>query len=85
MKYMYVVYNSNKRKSVIKENDNIKHELIELSQTSTKESSESLTDNFNSYKVIDFKDYVNNKNDNINDEITKFFFESIHKNHLKNR
>ena len=74
MKYMYVKCNSNKRESIIKENDNIRYE-----------SSESLKDKCNSCKVIDMNSYIDKKNTILDDKITKFFFDSIHKNHLKNR
>ncbi|WP_455809466.1 hypothetical protein [Clostridium butyricum] len=50
MKYMYVKYNSNKRESIIKENDNIRYE-----------SSESLKDKCNSCKVIDMNSYIDKK------------------------
>lgn len=82
MRYMYVKYNSTKRESIINQNNTLEHESCKLSPT--KKSHDSIKIN-NSEKIIDMNSYIDNKNNILNDKITKFFFDSIHKNHLKNR
>lgn len=92
MKYIYVNYNSNMRKSIIKDNDKIKIDCCELTKTqhiansfdSSKSNDNSCNIN-NSCKVIRIKPYIDNKKNTVDEEITQFFFDSIHKNYIKNR
>ena len=83
MKYIYVKYNSDKRESFIKDNGEINYESKLLSNK--KSSIQSLKNDKSLCKIISLKPYLDKKKDTINDEITKFFFDSIHKNYLRNR
>lgn len=88
MKYIYIKYKLNRRESIIKDNIGINHEYSKISHNSSlKESynNDNSCKNTASSKIIKIKPYIENKEITINEEITQFFFDSIHKNYLKNR
>lgn len=88
MKYIYVKYKLNTRESIIKDNNGINHECSKISHKSSLEESynnDNSCRNTASSKIISIKPYAENKENTINEEITQFFFDSIHKNYLKNR
>lgn len=83
MKYIYIKYNSDKRETFIKDKDEINYESKVFSNK--KSSIQPQKNNKSLCKVISIKPFLDEKKDTINDEITKFFFDSIHKNYLRNR
>ncbi|WP_294156532.1 hypothetical protein [uncultured Clostridium sp.] len=99
MKYMYIKYKSNMRESFTVDKHVIRHNYTDIAPENESETS-SITkafadqsdmessNNYDSEKqamIINIKPYIKAKEKNINEEITKFFFDSIHKNYLKNR
>lgn len=91
MKYMYIKYKTDSMDTVIKDNNQIYYNHIETSHNSNLEKehycnkSNSREKNIDSSKVIDIKPHIQNKANTINEEITQFFFDSVHKNYLKKR
>lgn len=92
MKYIYVNYKSNMRQSIIKDNDEIQYDYSELPNIKHIESSyknsksyDNSCDGHTSCKVISINSYIDNKKNATDEEITQFFFDSIHKNYIKNR
>lgn len=87
MKYIYVKYKYDIRESIIKNNDKIKHDCTKISYKNSLKKSNNINSyrNTDSSKIINIKPYLENKENTINEEITQFFFDSIHKNYLKNR
>lgn len=83
MKYIYVKYSSNKRESIVKDNEGIICKSTEMSDV--KLPSNTFKNVENSCRVIELSSKINRRIDTENDEITKFFFDSIHKNYMRNR
>ncbi|WP_294377381.1 hypothetical protein [uncultured Clostridium sp.] len=89
MKYMYIKYKNNIKTSLIKEDNKI---ICNFDTIKSFKKASDLNSHINNShikkaacKVLDMNKYVNNKNNIIDEEITQFFFNSIHKNYLKNR
>lgn len=83
MGVMYIKYIHGIRYSIIKEGENIlmTNSNIIPFKTAKKLSVNKSTTSFNSKKSIITSTY----NDKINEEITNFFFDAIHKNYLSSR
>ncbi|WP_294404747.1 hypothetical protein [uncultured Clostridium sp.] len=99
MKYMYIKYKSNMRESFTADKNIIRHDYTDIAPENISETY-SITKAFaaqsdmkssNNYglekqgMIINIEPYIKSKEKTINEEITQFFFDSIHKNHLKNR
>lgn len=100
MKYMYVNYKSHTRESFIADDNIIEHDYTNINQENTSATYSDITKDFadksdikalNSYNshnqdlIISIEPYLKAKEKTINEEITQFFLDSIHKNYLKNR
>lgn len=81
MDAMYIKYINGRRYSIIKEGENIlmSNEKIIPFESRTKVKKDNTVSPRIS-NVISISTY-----DNVNEKITNFFFNSIHKNYLKNR
>ena len=81
MKVMYIKYEKGKRHSIIKEGENIIMSTEKIIPLSSKQLSTESTITYNSTnsKVIP----LYNSDSTINEKITDFFFDAIHKNYLK--
>lgn len=80
MDVMYIKYNNGQRYSIIKEGENIimnNSKIIPFN--SAKNIKNGYNTNSNNINTKDTYDY------NIDEKITNFFFEAIHKNHLLNK
>ena len=101
MKYIYIKYEADYMNTVIKDNTGIRYSCTEISHKTKSEKKYSDNSklfqntsydkldkearNIDSSKVIDIKSHLQNEENTINEEITQFFFDSVHKNYLKNR
>lgn len=100
MKYMYVNFKSHIRESFIADDNVIEHDYTDITQENTSQTSSDITkaladksdiktlNNCSSHDqnlIISIEPYLKAKEKTINEEITQFFFDSIHKNYLKNR
>lgn len=63
----------------------MKYMFFKLDKKSKEFSHNNVKNTTNSCKIIDLKQYIDKKNDDMDDEITKFFFDSVHKNYLHNK
>lgn len=85
MKIMYVKYMNGERHSIIKEGEEIISSSSKIIQfdsiTKSKINKSAYT---NSLKEKKSENYYNSDN-KINEEITNFFFNAIHKNYLSNK
>ncbi|MVX64414.1 hypothetical protein GKZ28_12005 [Clostridium chromiireducens] len=83
MEVMYVKYIKGKRHSIIKEGKDIVIDNLEIIPFNSMEKEKSIEYATNSkIKEFDSNYSLDNK---INDEITNFFFNAIHKNYLSAR
>lgn len=78
MDIMYIKYKGCRRETIIKDKSNILKNDTLLSNNNSKIVT-------TPSKIFDFTEYKNKKEQLLNDEITNYFFEQIHKNYLKNR
>lgn len=78
MDIIYVKYKGLKRQTIIKNKSNIIKDDTLLSENNSKIVT-------TSSKIINIQEYKDNKDQILNDEISNYFFEQIHKNYLKNR
>lgn len=78
MDMMYIKYKGCRRQTIIKDKSNILKKDTLLSNDNSKIVT-------TPSKVLDFTNYKNEKEQLLNDKITNYFFEQIHKNYLKNR
>lgn len=83
MEIMYVKYVNGHRHSIIKEGENI---IMNNSKIIPFDSIKKIQKEENTLSLNNTKHKSNsNSSDTINDEITNFFFNAIHKNYLSNR
>lgn len=83
MEVMYIKYANGKRHSVIKEGENIimnSAKVIPLKPVKKAEKNEHIPHINNKRNLI-----TSPSDDKINEEITAFFFDAIHKNYLSGR
>ncbi|MBE6062139.1 MAG: hypothetical protein E7207_00935 [Clostridium butyricum] len=78
MDIMYIKYKGNKRQTIIKNKSNILKTNTILSNNNSK----ILT---TPAKILNLNTYKADKEQQLNDEISNYFFEQIHKNYLKNK
>ncbi|NME82578.1 hypothetical protein [Clostridium sp. SM-530-WT-3G] len=78
MDIIYVKYNGLKRQTVIKNKSNIIKDNTLLSNNNSKIVA-------TPSKIVDIQDYKDNECQTLDDEISNYFFEQIHKNYLKYR
>lgn len=77
MDMMYIKYDGVKRKSIIKDGTNIiKNDVVLIKEDLTPSVCSS---------IIDLESYKTHKENKLDDEISNYFFNEIHKNYLKNR
>lgn len=83
MKVMYIKYEKGNKHSTIKEGENIIMSTEKIIPFSSKQLSTESTITYNSTSstVIPFS----NSDSKINEKITDFFFDAIHKNYLRNQ
>ncbi|MGN0144801.1 MAG: hypothetical protein ACI398_07450 [Clostridium sp.] len=63
----------------------MKYMFFKLNSKAKENSYNNSNSTINSCNVINIESYLNKKNNTIDDKITKFFFDSVHKNYLRNR
>ncbi|MDO5516268.1 MAG: hypothetical protein Q4F66_01865 [Clostridium sp.] len=78
MDMMYIKYKGCRRKTIIKDKSNILKNDTLLSNNNSKTVT-------TPSKTLDFTEYKNKKEQILNDEISNYFFEQVHKNYLRNR
>lgn len=83
MKVMYIKYEKGKRHSTIKEGENIIMSSEKIIPLSSRELSTESTITYNSTSSTITP--LSNSDSKINEKITDFFFDAIHKNYLRNK
>lgn len=78
MDIMYVKYRGSKRQTIIKNKSTILKNNTLLSNNNSKIVTKPS-------KILNIHEYRNIKEKTLDDEISNYFFEQIHKNYLKNR
>lgn len=83
MKVMYIKYENGNKYSTIKEGENIIMSTEKIIPFSSKHMSTESTVTYNptSSKIIP----LSNSDSKINEKITNFFFDAIHKNYIRNQ
>nr|WP_312291747.1 hypothetical protein [Clostridium chromiireducens] len=84
MEVMYVKYIKDKRYSIIKEGKDIVIDNSEIIPFNSMEKEKAIEYDATNSKIKEFDSNCSLDN-NINDEITNFFFNAIHKNYLSAR
>lgn len=78
MDMMYIKYKGCRRKTIIKNKSNILKNDTLLSNDNSKIVT-------TPSEILDFTEYKNKKEQILNDKISNYFFEQVHKNYLRNR
>lgn len=78
MDMMYIKYKGCRRKTIIKDKSNILKNDTLLSNNNSKIVT-------TPSEILDFTEYKDKKEQLLNDEISNYFFEQVHKNYLRNR
>lgn len=78
MDIMYIKYKGCRRQTIIKDKSSILKNDTLLSNNNSKTVT-------TPSKILDLNKYRNDKDQILNNQISNYFFEQVHKNYLKNR